>query len=365
MKIDEKIFQVIRKNFQEDSKISMDDIEVFDFVTCTGEYNASWNMVLQPDFLRGYTEYTNSGQTAMGILHDRNTYISLGRTVQGYSYLTGDKSVAKVYMIKDINIGNGITSNDIIKSLNFGTLFDTSIEFRPGKVLCSICGLDLYSWESGCRHYPGCEYEGQSCHGKAYHDGTVYSTFHIVLDGSLPGAGIIVPDKVASFGVGMGDSVHYGKIDFNIKDNKLKKKQEATISMDGESNKAILDALNELKSVNTKLQESISNSLELSSLVEKSKTEMQEMENKICELEANNQVLSKFKDSYLDMLAEYGVKAYGNDFDKAMFTGKSIDSLQEMRLKFIELATKNRNAGMTQNTDTTEMPEDTEIYKVK
>jgi hypothetical protein len=61
-------------------------------------------------------------------------YIDLGRNTQG-----------------------GMTTDDIAKGIDAGTIFDTSIGFSADKWDCSICGHDIRDWRS-CDHYPGEKY---------------------------------------------------------------------------------------------------------------------------------------------------------------------------------------------------------------
>lgn len=55
------------------------------------------------------------------------------------------------------NTDSGLTTDDIVKGIESGTIFDTSIGFYSKSWTCSICGHDIRDWEN-CSHFPGMEY---------------------------------------------------------------------------------------------------------------------------------------------------------------------------------------------------------------
>lgn len=102
--------------------------------------------------------------------------------------------VAEHYMVRDIEI-DGIKTNDLIASIEAGTLFDTSIGFSYSKAVCSVCGDNYYN----CNHYRGREYEieldnGETeirlCYIKAKPPGFLMEN-SLVFDGAYPGAGVL------------------------------------------------------------------------------------------------------------------------------------------------------------------------------
>lgn len=102
--------------------------------------------------------------------------------------------VADHYMVKNVEI-DGINTNDLIASIEAGTLFDTSIGFSYGKAICSVCGEDYYR----CNHFKGKEYEIEKedgtteiklCYVKAKPPGFLMEN-SLVFDGAYPGAGVL------------------------------------------------------------------------------------------------------------------------------------------------------------------------------
>lgn len=102
--------------------------------------------------------------------------------------------VAEHYMVRDIEI-DGIKTNDLIASIEAGTLFDTSIGFSYSKAVCSVCDDNYYN----CNHYRGREYEieldnGETeirlCYIKAKPPGFLMEN-SLVFDGAYPGAGVL------------------------------------------------------------------------------------------------------------------------------------------------------------------------------
>jgi len=102
--------------------------------------------------------------------------------------------VADHYMVRNVEI-DGINTNDLIASIEAGTLFDTSIGFSYGKAICSVCGEDYYR----CNHFKGKEYEIEKedgtteiklCYVKAKPPGFLMEN-SLVFDGAYPGAGVL------------------------------------------------------------------------------------------------------------------------------------------------------------------------------
>lgn len=104
---------------------------------------------------------------------------------------------ADSYMRRGIEL-DGIKTDDLIQSIESGTLFDTSIGFNFNKGICSVCGCDYYNSED-CPHYAGRTYEVEDddgkkeeklCWIKAYPPGGLWENSG-VFDGAYPGAGIM------------------------------------------------------------------------------------------------------------------------------------------------------------------------------
>lgn len=100
------------------------------------------------------------------------------------------------YMVRDIEI-DGIGTDNLIKSIEAGTLFDESIGFAFNKGLCSICNNNYNNYDK-CEHYAGKTYEieengvtkNKLCWIMAYPPGGLWENSG-VFDGAYPGAGML------------------------------------------------------------------------------------------------------------------------------------------------------------------------------
>lgn len=102
--------------------------------------------------------------------------------------------VADHYMKRGIEL-DGIKTDDLIASIEAGTLFDSSIGFSYSKAICSVCGDNYYN----CNHYKGKTYEIENedgttsnklCYIKAKPPGFLMEN-SLVFDGAYPGAGVL------------------------------------------------------------------------------------------------------------------------------------------------------------------------------
>lgn len=103
---------------------------------------------------------------------------------------------ADTYMVRGIKL-DGISTDDLISSIEAGTLFDESIGFAYSKGVCSVCGND-YRNSDKCEHYAGKTYEVEEngvtknklCWILAYPPGGLWENSG-VFDGAYPGAGML------------------------------------------------------------------------------------------------------------------------------------------------------------------------------
>lgn len=88
----------------------------------------------------------------------------------------------KFYIDKGRATESNMTTDDLIKGIEAGTLSDTSIGFSFSDAKCSICGNDLRDFEN-CKHWPGRTYdveqedgsvEQETCWIEAGGEGTLY-----------------------------------------------------------------------------------------------------------------------------------------------------------------------------------------------
>lgn len=100
------------------------------------------------------------------------------------------------YMLRGVEI-DGISTDNLIQSIEAGTLFDTSIGFNFSKGTCSVCNKEYYS--SDCRHFAGRTYEVEGedgvirnvlCYVTAKPPGALWEN-SFVFDGAYPTAGVL------------------------------------------------------------------------------------------------------------------------------------------------------------------------------
>lgn len=97
------------------------------------------------------------------------------------------------YMVRGVEL-DGIKTDDLISSVEAGTLFDTSIGFSYEGATCSVCDENYRR----CNHYAGNTYEveidgvlkNRFCYIKANPPGFLMEN-SLVFDGAYPGAGVM------------------------------------------------------------------------------------------------------------------------------------------------------------------------------
>lgn len=365
MKPSQELFEVIKKNFIEKDSITIDDIEVFDMRACDTSYNKSYDLYLDRQFVKGYAEYMNSGEAGLGIVHDNQSYIPLGRSIKGYGkyVFEDDSAVGKFYILKNVSIGSDLTSNDIIKSINAGITQDTSVEFSAKEIKCSICGNNILNWDE-CSHILGSIYNQEICYGTVKHNGAVYSNLHLVGDGSIEKAKVLLPDdsEIESRSFAKTLTVFFGK---GITDKLNNKKEEFSKKMGETENKDYSSILKSVEAIQLSIDKNKELVAEMESLKIAHDEEIGSYKSKIDNLSDELVEMAKFKDAYFAILEEEGIKAYGKEFDKIVFENKTISQLEEARTKFKELSKKNVNIGKV-DTDTGEFVyDDSNCYKLK
>lgn len=105
--------------------------------------------------------------------------------------------VADHYMKRGIEL-DGIKTDDLIASIEAGTLFDSSIGFSYSKATCSVCGKNYRNYNE-CKHFVGKTYEIEDddgvtrqklCYIKAKPPGFLMEN-SLVFDGAYPTAGVL------------------------------------------------------------------------------------------------------------------------------------------------------------------------------
>lgn len=95
----------------------------------------------------------------------RHYELPMGRTFYGESVTTerenGEHDQAAhllTYMLRDMQLANGLNSNDVIRGLDGGVYQDISVGFKPTAYWCSICHCNMLTdWD--CMHWPGQTYD--------------------------------------------------------------------------------------------------------------------------------------------------------------------------------------------------------------
>jgi len=104
--------------------------------------------------------------------------------------------MADHYMARGIEL-DGIKTDDLIASIEAGTLFDSSIGFSYSNAMCSICGEDYRGGK--CEHIAGRTYEiegedevvrNKLCYIQAKPPGFLME-ISLVFDGAYPSAGVL------------------------------------------------------------------------------------------------------------------------------------------------------------------------------
>jgi len=369
MKPTPELFEIIKQNFSEPDAFNIDDIEVFDFLLCDTSYNKSWMMKLSPEFVRGYANKANEGEVAITAMHSKDK-LAFGRTIKGHGFYSNEGAYAKLYLMRGFNIGNGITSDDIIKSIKARTNSDGSIEFYPGQTICSICGNDFFSEK--CMHYPGISYDDEMCYTIVTDKDAVYSNYSIVPDGSIeaakrlsnPMSFVDIPEK-GKFNV-------FSSVNFEVKGeyiNKLsiKKQKEDEVQMDEKQITELLQSVKDLAEANDRIKLSIDRNKELEDAMEVLKVQhgeelgakQEEIDNLMDEIE----LLKKFKEAYFNVLGEEHVRAYGKEIDIKSFESIDVESLENKRLEFIQMSVGNTNEGNI-SPEKNKFPIDESLYQM-
>ncbi|WP_426455306.1 hypothetical protein ACP26L_36415 (plasmid) [Paenibacillus sp. S-38] len=137
----------------------------------------SYSSKLHPVLLNKFVQDANRG---VGLLMNHNHgSLPVGRSFG--AHIRGDFSehgeyINSVYGEFYMDLGrrteSGMTTDDLAKGIEAGTVFDTSIGFNATKWDCSICGHDIRDY-SNCSHYPGRTYQVEGP-GSVFHEETCY-----------------------------------------------------------------------------------------------------------------------------------------------------------------------------------------------
>lgn len=152
----EKINRYAHKELTEDDVYVFKDLMIDDQAT-------SYYTKIHENLLRKFVKDTNNG-IALLVAHDSDR-LPIGRSIEAVlqediNTQTGEfmKTVYGYFYIPlGVNTETGISTDDIIKGIDSGVIFDTSIGFRVTSWKCSICGNDIRDFWN-CPHFPGSKY---------------------------------------------------------------------------------------------------------------------------------------------------------------------------------------------------------------
>ncbi|MEK5060944.1 MULTISPECIES: hypothetical protein [unclassified Paenibacillus] len=123
----------------------------------------SYSSKLHPNLLRKFVKDANRG---VGLLMNHNSRsLPVGRSFGADIREEFDEEYGytqSVYGQFYIDLGrqteSGMSTDDLVKGIDAGTIFDTSIGFNAATWNCSLCNHDIRDYMN-CSHYPGEQYE--------------------------------------------------------------------------------------------------------------------------------------------------------------------------------------------------------------
>ncbi|MEW6210152.1 MAG: hypothetical protein AB1631_17430 [Acidobacteriota bacterium] len=139
--------------------------------------------------------------------------LGVGRSVSGKYEKSGEveRVVAEFYTVRGLNFNDATyqTSDDFINAIRAGIASDVSVGFYGGMWICSVCKVDMWDWESGCRHWPGDEVEIKDENGNTLRKEIVFawiadarlSEVSLVYNGATPGAVILKAERAIHEGI--------------------------------------------------------------------------------------------------------------------------------------------------------------------
>lgn len=159
--------------------------------------------------------YANDAKAGISLLDSHNSRrLGVGKSLGARYEVDGDveRVIADFYTVRDIKFNDATyeSTNDFINAIRAGIAQDVSIGFYGGEEICSICKVDMWDWEKGCRHYPGDEVEIKDLDtGVVTGKETVYASVvnarlaevSLVYDGSTPGAMILKAERAIAEGM--------------------------------------------------------------------------------------------------------------------------------------------------------------------
>lgn len=378
-------------------ELTEDDVFVFRSMMIDNAPTAYYT-IIHENLLRKFSADVKRG---VGLLlsHD-SSKLPVGRSfdsllVEEYDEETGEilKSLyGDFYIPLGRNTESGVTTDDIVKGIETGTIFDTSIGFNAKSMVCSICGRDIRSLD--CPHIPGKDYVVEeagvgktvTCYAIIGEDGVGELVENsLVYAGACPRATIVneysfgndtsvknmpklqVVEELKNIPIEASIYQFYtvgGVVlmtDYNTKrsepgmDEYKKILAEFGIKDENELKNKLTELVNKTNELSVKEQEIQKLSKDNESLkndlaakdeeITQLKDEVNILNEKVTnltkeneELKVNAELVEVYKKDLKEEILELGVRAQGNAFDKALFERfldtLSIEELKQVRNSF-------------------------------
>jgi hypothetical protein len=265
--------------------------------------------------------------------------------------------VADFYTIEGLS-----ETNDLILRMRANLVRDVSVGFSGGTARCDICGNDF--WE--CRHFPGMKYEEK----KGNVVSNVLATFTIedarlnevsgVFDGSTPDAMILKAQRFAAAGLLNREQAEKISARYRIT---LPYRHTAAVIKEGESvmDGKQLGRLAEILGNAGLLPEDQRETLDVETglgLVDKLALQNREL---------NSQAADgrQYREDCIASALAAGVRAYGNDFDKATYQGilvnAPIRTIKQFEADWSKVAKTELPTGRTSVDETTVVTEEIKV----
>jgi len=154
----EQLLKINQHSFKE---LSEDDVVVFR-PRMIDDTETAYSSRLRPALLSKFKEDAVKGVALL--LNHNKRQLPVGRVFDG-SLVSEFESGSEInslygdfYIDKGRNTESGMSTDDIIKGIDSGAIFDVSVGFNAKSWECSICGHDIRDFMN-CSHYPGEIYE--------------------------------------------------------------------------------------------------------------------------------------------------------------------------------------------------------------
>jgi len=142
-------------------ELTEDDVYVFHNLMIDNAVT-SYYTIVHENLLRKFSVDVKKG-VGLILSHD-SSKLPVGRSFDSTLVEEWDEETGEVlkslygdfYIALGRNTESGMTTDDIVRGIDSGTIFATSIGFSAKTMKCSICGHDIRSWD--CPHWPGKEY---------------------------------------------------------------------------------------------------------------------------------------------------------------------------------------------------------------